>query len=875
MAYTLTFAEVGSDDLPLVGGKGANLGELTRAGLPVPPGFCVTTAAFTAFMSDAEEPLSMLDGLDDPEDLTSIRAAGERLRARLGDISMPDEVTTAIVAAWEAQGTERPYAVRSSATAEDLPDASFAGQQDTYLNVIGREDILDGVRRCWISLYTDRAIQYRIKHSFDHQEVLLSVVVQRMVLPDVAGIMFTADPISGHRHVVSIDAGFGLGEALVSGLVSADLYKYDKSSGTLLDKTIADKHMMIKPLPGGGTEEIELSETQRHAQVLDDDAIKSLAAVGLQIERHYGQPQDIEWCIEDGECFVVQSRPVTTLYPLVDPAPRDGRLHAYFCFNHIQGMTDPIPDMGRDLIRMVYPYGKDGQTRSHTAYLVAAGGRLYHDGTEILQLYTVSRRFPSLLENSDPLMGRALAEVVARDAFDSGTKSERVWMAWAVWRRLIPTLLRSLRFMFLVDPAGQVSRRATTCDNNIQIWTDRLDEAESGPEKTRIIKEMMGDVYAMALALWIPMIFAAMLSMTWLRKLHPEAGDDVDALLRAMPNNVTTEKDLEITDLAESIRNHPNLIRRLRANPPEALPTVLENVKGGPEFLRGLHDWMASYGARAPSEIDISRPRYSESPATIIEAIIAALDDEPGAARSKHRQLAGEAIQARERLLGPGGWLKTRLTERLSQVGRLLMAAREQPKFYGVRCLALARKHLLLLGERLVGEGKLEKPEDVWFLTLDDLLTDDVDVSMVPQRAEQHRRFAKLFPPRVMTSDGENVIVFHSAEGMPEGALVGVSASGGVVEGPARVIHDPAGANLTKGDILVAPFTDPGWTPLFAQAGGLVMEVGGQMTHGSVVAREYGIPAVVCVPQATTRIVDGQRIRVNGDMGYIEILEGP
>jgi rifampicin phosphotransferase len=873
LAYTLKFTDVGSGDLTRVGGKGANLGEMMQAGLPIPPGFCVTTAAFTAFIRGATGVLDPLERLERPDDLDAIRSAGRQVRDALISRPIPKEVADSVSSAWQAEGEHHAYAVRSSATAEDLPDASFAGQQDTYLNVIGREAILDHVHRCWISLYTDRAIQYRIQHGFDHREVALAVVVQRMVLPDVSGILFTVDPIRGNRTVVCIDAGFGLGEALVSGLVSADLYRVDKVSRTIIDKTIADKRLMIRPLEGGGTEQIDLDDTQRHAQVLDDETLLRLTEVGLRVEAHYGHPQDIEWCIASGRCFVVQSRPVTTLFPIPTTTEDDDRLHAYFCFNHIQGMTDPIPDLGLELIRTVYPFGKEGQIRAQTPYLVAAGGRLYHDGTDPLQVGAIAKRFPKLLENSDPLMGRALAEVVTRARFQSAGLRQRWATSWAVGRGLIPTLVAAWQFMFFIDPEGEVSRRSNACDQEIDHWAEQLDATESGPELAHALRDMVSSVYPLSLATWIPMIFAALASIAVLRRLHPQSKADIDALLRATPNNVTTEKDLEITDLAESIRHLSGLTQTLRDHP-EADPRT--HLKGRPEaveFLRNFDDWMGTYGARAPSEIDISRPRYREAPQTIVAAIVAALDQTPGEARARHRLLAGRALKAQERLIEHGGALKTRLTARLARVGRLLIAAREQPKFYGVRCLALARARLLKEADRLTAAGRLTRPEDIWFLTLDELTQDAFTTDLIEARSERFRRYKKLFPPRVMTSDGESVLVHHSDAGMPEGAIAGSSASAGVVEGPARIVRDPSTARLQKGDILVAPYTDPGWTPLFAQAAGLVMEVGGQMTHGSVVAREYGIPAVVCVPDATTLISDGQWIRVNGDLGYIEMVE--
>ena len=249
MRWVAPFDSIDKRDLGLVGGKGANLGEMTRAGFPVPGGFCVTTDAFRAFLEGAGDTAALFARLAalNPEDTEAVRRAGDETRARLRTAPIPDAVSAVVEAAWRDAGADHSYAVRSSATAEDLPGASFAGQQDTYLNVRGREALLEKVRNCWVSLFTDRAISYRARNGFDHRRVLLSVVVQRMVFPEVSGILFTADPIDGRRQVVSIDAGFGLGEALVSGLVSAGLYKVDKRTGDLIEKKIARKTLAIRP----------------------------------------------------------------------------------------------------------------------------------------------------------------------------------------------------------------------------------------------------------------------------------------------------------------------------------------------------------------------------------------------------------------------------------------------------------------------------------------------------------------------------------------------------------------------------------------------------------------------------------------------------
>jgi pyruvate,water dikinase len=306
--WVVPFSAITRNDLAKVGGKGANLGELTRAGFPVPAGFCVSTDAFRAFL-DCGDVSPLFDRLArlNPEDTESLRLAGEATRAILGQLPVPAPVAHAVAHAWRQTGVDRFYAVRSSATAEDLPTASFAGQQDTYLNVRGWGALIERIRDCWVSLFTDRAIAYRARNGFDHRRVLLCVIVQRMVMPEVSGILFTADPVDGRRHIVSIDAGFGLGDALVSGLTSADLYKIDKRTRAIVQKSIARKTLAIVPLPEGGTRREALGGERATQASLSDAQALALADMGARIEAHYGSPQDIEWCIEDGRIDVVRA----------------------------------------------------------------------------------------------------------------------------------------------------------------------------------------------------------------------------------------------------------------------------------------------------------------------------------------------------------------------------------------------------------------------------------------------------------------------------------------------------------------------------------------------------------------------------------------
>lgn len=899
-AFVLPFDLIGAPDLPLVGGKGANLGEMARAGFPVPPGFCVTTRAFDRFLGQvdpatgapvADALYAALGGLG--SDLAELRRVAASLRAQLESLPIPAPVEEAVLAAWEAAGADAAYAVRSSATAEDLPQASFAGQQDTYLNVRGPEALLDAVRRCWASLFTDRAIVYRAENGFEHRAVRLSVVVQRMVFPEKAGILFTADPLTGHRRIVSIDAGFGLGEALVSGIVSADLYRVETApppadAARLIEVRVGDKPLAIVPLPGGGTERRALPEAERSARVLSDAEALALARLGRRVAEHYGRPQDIEWCIDAaGAITLVQSRPITTLFPLPDPAPGDPGLHLYLSFNHVQVMTDPISPMGRSVLRMAIPFGKP-EPLAENPFLTEAGGRLYADMTPLLRFEPLRRRAPRLLRFADALMAEALAELVERPDFRAAQGLEPRLRARDLAHWLLPILLRAQPWLWWRRPETGVQKVEAICESELERLRARIEAAPPGLPRVLEARQAVAGLFRYVIPRLPPFLVAGMLARQILFRLSGDPAA-VDDLLRGLVGNVTTEMDLQTADLADLASRHPAVAEAIRADPTVAVLSRLEGIQGGPEFLAAWRAFLDRFGMRGPSEIDIGRPRWREDPAPLLRVVASGLQRE---AEGLHRaQLArqtalGEA--AVERLVaaqapGPTAFLRRRLVRRLARVVRGLLAMREHPKFLMIRVLWLVKQAIRDSAAGLAREGRLAGAEDVWLLSLSELIealegpAPGTGERVAARRAEQ-ARFAQLRPPRILTSEGESPEVHPPRAGLPAGALGGSAASAGRVEGVARVVLDPTRDSLAPGEILVAPFTDPGWTPLFVHAAGLVMEVGGLMTHGSVVAREYGIPAVVGVPDATRRIQSGQRIRVNGDGGFVEILdpeEGP
>jgi len=889
ISYVLPFEAIDAGDLPLVGGKGANLGEMAGAGFPVPPGFCVTTVAYRAFLAADPDVDAIYTALDevDPQELETLRRAGQQVRAHLAAVETPPAVAAAVLDAWRAAGPDHAYAVRSSATAEDLPGASFAGQQETYLNVRGADDLLESVHRCWISLFTDRAILYRIQNGFDHRDVQLAVVVQRMVEPDVSGILFTADPVTNNYTVASIDASYGLGEALVAGLVSADLYKVDKRTLRETEARIAEKKLAIWPLPDGGTVQRPVEEPQRSARALPPEETLALAELGARIEEHYGQPQDIEWAWAGGQIYILQSRPITSLYPLPEPRPQDPALHAYLSMGHPQMMTDPMKPMGLATLRLLLPFGRPSDSVEYNPFVDVAGGRIYLDGTPLL-LHPLGRRaILGFLTVADALMVDGLKGVVERPDFKQRAKgvkivaSTRGILSWLAL--IMGGVVADLWFR---NPDGRADEVTAWCDGMVAEARAELDGAAPGGERLTVARRLIATRMKPTLRALAHNIGGGVASQRLTIKLAGKDADpdDLNALWRGLSGNVTTEMDLRVGDLADVARRSPALVAHLQSHDARTALATLDQVEGGPEFRREWKDFLADYGMRGPSEIDITRPRWRDDPASLMQMVLGNLgNDEPGLHRARHVAMAQEADAAAQRLasgarhglLGP---LRAAMLRRQIRVARNLLPLREHPKFMLIRIMGLARMAMLEAGQLLVDAGRMDAVEDIWFLDLSEAIhalenPDEELRARIAQRKADLEHFAHLTPPRVITSDGEIPVVGHKRDDLPAGALAGNPVSAGVVEGIAHVITDPTRESLEPDEILVAPFTDPGWTPLFINAAGLVMEVGGLMTHGSVVAREYGIPAVVGVIDATKLIKTGQRVRVNGDLGWVEVLE--
>lgn len=904
----LFFDHPEATELSLVGGKAANLGLLFQAGLAVPPGFSVTTHGFDRLLEQEglgawiEAELAQIPtGPELGARLEVVREVSARIRSRIHATPFPPALQDSVREALTRAGLEHAYAVRSSATAEDLPDASFAGQQDTYLGLRGLEPILDAIRRCQASLYTERAVQYRIQQGFEHARVKLAVVVQRMLASEVSGVLFTANPLTGHRRRLVIEACFGLGEALVSGQLDPDRYEVARGPQhapalTLLETQRGKKQLAIWQVPSGGTHTEQLSAERSAQLTLTPEQVLTLARLGEQVEAHYAQregrtqptPQDIEWGLEGGRFYLLQARPITTLYPLPSPPPQDQALHAYLCFNHLQVMLDPFPPLAADVFRYAFPFGRPS-SRQPNPWLLEAGGRLYVDTTGLLTHPRMGGLICEGMKNGDDMAGLQLGALRLRPDFVSNRAIPGIQTSVsAVLSVLGPIGMRLMGWLWWRDPQQLRPRVLGLVETHLQAADQRLSAASSDLDRVRVcFEEICGDLFGNLLPRLFPMVMSGMVGINLLRKLLSPwlAAAEVDRVLRGLEGNITTEMDLCVGDLADCLRPYPALAERLRQNLARGVPLEgLAQLEGGPSFLAELDRFMQRFGMRGPSEIDISRARWQDDPTSLLQMMMGNLSHGTlGQHRAHHKRMQGEGEQQALHLeqtarQGLWGMFRARLVRRMARVVRATMALREHPKYLLIQLLERVRSTLLGVGERLVKAGRLEQAQDVFFLDRLTLEAGLRDPSLplrgrVEQAKVQHGQNLKRFPPKTMTSEGEVLRQVQVRGHAPAGALLGTAASAGVVEGIARVVQDPAQEVLHAGEILVAPFTDPGWTPLFLNAAGLVMQVGGLMTHGSVIAREYGIPAVVGVENALQTLKTGMRVRVHGTEGYVEILE--
>ncbi|MEU4834523.1 PEP/pyruvate-binding domain-containing protein [Streptosporangium sp. NPDC023615] len=808
----IRLSEIDSSMIEVVGGKAAGLGEMIRAGERVPDGFCLTVDAYI----------------------------GRELPER------------ELIDAYRRLGGGR-VAVRSSATAEDLPEASFAGQQDTYLNVEGAGPLADAVRRCWDSLHSERTVAYRAAAGVT--EAAMAVVVQRMIDPVAAGVMFTANPITGCRTETVVDAAPGLGTAVVEGTVVPDHY------------VLGPRTPAAPAVPAG---------------CLDRERLEELREAGRRLQAHFGSPQDVEWAVDaGGTLWLLQSRPITTLFP-APPETGDARL--YLEFGHIQGMLRPTTPMGVSILKMgsgvwFKAVGATVDPRDPLPRLVPIGGRLYFDLTDFLRNAVTRRRLHLSLEVYGPRVQGAVERVLDDPRFAPRPGLPfRLGSVARMTARLALPAVAGIAWSLARPDAARVKAYRAVAEMRRRIVpppgpatsAERLRWVIEDSHRSVMSADMMGLVWPLLAGMLAGTVPSGLLEGV-------ASKEELDAVLAGMPHNVTTEMDLALWRIAVRAREHGELFR---ATPPAEL-AARHHAGELPDI--GLTGFLDTYGMRAAAEIDVGMPRWAEDPAPLFAVIANYLrvDDPAQAPDRRFEQAAARAertvtsLSRRARRTRP---VRGRLAAFLMRRSRKLTGLREIGKFAWLPAIQAARRQLLLIGADLAGRGLLERGDDVMFLDLSEVRaavhdgTDHRDL-VAARRTAHERELRRRTVPGALLSDGTDVETLVPPAPREEGVLTGMAGAAGRATGRARVIRDPVGAHIEPGEILVAPTTDPGWTPLFLTTAGLVTETGSPVAHGPTVAREYGIPAVICVRDATHEIRTGQLITIDGAAGTVRLEE--
>jgi len=865
-----------SATLEQVGGKGASLARLAAAGLPVPPGFHITTAAYRRFVSEhglQEQILAAVSAVsaDDPSELEEVSRQISRLFAQR---VMPDAIAEAIGQAYtELGGGDLPVAVRSSATAEDLPELSFAGQQETYLNIIGIDAVLDAVRHCWASLWTARAIGYRASHGIAQEDVSLAVVVQELVPADAAGILFTANPLTGARDQVMINAAWGLGEAIVGGQVTPDTIVVDKASGAITTQQISEKDVMTVRTPEG-TQEVPVPVDKRTEAVLTVEQAAALARIGMQIEDLYGQPMDIEWALHDGRFFVLQARPITALPDFSEPAARSQVTRAaewklpnpkgrYVRASVLELLPDPLsplfatlglPVWSRATVELVRSIGIAWPDEA----LITINGYGYYDYTltpaqtakMVLALPRIMAiEFPPLLRTSQSRWQEArsrYAELVKR------------------WQT---TDLASASAEYLLNGARDITAEAAQYYLSVQ----------SGILPAAYMSE-----------LFFTLVYNRFLK----RRDAPPA---LTFVLGFDSTPIQAEKSLY--DLAQWVRGQPELAAALANMSSEQFTTAYHEqaaraaaVDGAwPEFWRRLADHLARFG-HTIYDLDFAKAVLADDPLPVLETLkffLSGQAPDPYARQEATAATREQAVQTMlTRLHGVRLWLFRRL---VGWAQRFAPLREDALADVGLGWPVL-RRMLREIGRRLTEASVINTPDDVFWLQLAELQEAataldagqplaDYHAVVAERRATWESERAVTPPVTLPPKEGARFLGIDFSSMMPARSdqptgdvLKGIAASPGRITGPARVIHGPDEfKQMRQGDILVARITTPAWTLLFALAAGVVTDVGGPLSHSSIVAREYHIPAVLGTGVATERLSSGQRVTVDGDAGTVKV----
>jgi pyruvate,water dikinase len=822
-----------------VGGKGANLIALTAAGFPVPAGFVVTADAYAQFLKGVDWLAAELTALDyaDPDRL---REQCSRLRRRLHGVPLPGAVQEAVKEALgRLAGKDLPdasaFAVRSSSTFEDLAQAAFAGQHDTYLNNRGATAVLERIRDCFISLWEDRAVLYRHHQGFSQHEARMAVVVQRQVESEIAGVGFSIDPVSGRMDRMVIDANYGLGESVVGGDCEVDHFELDKRTLQVISRVIGHKTVMIVPTPAG-VEERAVPTDQAERSCLNDEQMRSIAGLLQKVEAHYGWPQDIEWGWREGALYQFQSRPVTTFQPRWT---RDESAERF---------PNPITPLTWDFIRLAF--------RGSAAHSLTLMGLppLQGDWFEVFDHYVYgNQNAVELIASYRPLRARNLPELAAE----------------------IPTLRR--RYAWVLDLPVVWARDL----DRYLFRLGRLSAVDVSSAAIPDIWQHMQEILGVAVDYFRPNIAITMTGAFLHRLLHAlvalTVGSEkslaiVDGLLAGCETK-TAVVNRELHELAQLIERTPMLREALQSDSGQ---TIWDDgrLNAFPEFSARLQRFLEDHGHRE-MDMDHFHPTWSARPGVVLDSLALILRSGTGGdpAETARQQRLRYSETEHQFLSSLPAEVRFFFRE-LVRLARTYTALDDLEHYQTTRVNPVSRRAAIMLGRRLQERGILDAPEDVFFFQTTEL--EDLVRAYPHERAEAYRDKVYATKRSYEASHSRTPRWSLSDEGAPAAAdpnsLRGLAGSPGQVTGKCFLVHTPADfARFPKGAILVARTTNPAWTPLFYSAGGLITESGGPLSHGAVTAREMRLPAVMSVRGAMTAFHDGQTVSVDGTRGIVRL----
>jgi pyruvate,water dikinase len=897
MSPILAFNEPGADRLDLVGGKGANLGRLSKAGFPVPPGCTITTECYRAFIA-ANDLQGLIGGhLDriDYGNAGSIEAAATAIRQALTKGTMSEALEAAVTNAYQALGEQTFVAVRSSGTAEDLEAASFAGQHDTYLDVRGTSAVVDAVKRCWASLWTARAVAYRREKGFGHSDVGIAVVLQTMVESEISGVMFTANPMTTAVDEYVVNASYGLGEAIVSGIVTPDLFVLNREDLTVRRSTLGSKTVKIvrDPAKTHGTIERHVATEDQQRACLTPQQLAELGALGARVARYYeGYPQDIEWGLAGGKFYLLQSRDITGVEFSWDEdldafqnVPKDdnqiwtrswsdstwtGRITPLFYSaraENAQFIRQSIADLWG-----LEGYGQKRIFKFHKGFVYYGSETDYVALSKILH---PSFRADELLENLPP----ALRDKIRREPFswfDVARMLARIQLLqkehlpWNTYTHVYRKFVEGVEDANGLPPAqiGHLS------DEALKKYCDARNKNERD-----WVRSFWTTFYFSA-----PMIMGIFTHMVenWLGEKDPSVRA---TLLTGSPlPTVTEEANNALVAMAMDINAAPILAKLFESNPGAAFFEAVRKHPGGAAFASKYDAFLEKYGHRGQADRDISFDRRWDNPGLDYTALasLRTADHESAERKVKavverRKELTAQFI-AKLKLL-PFGDLRAQAFVWVQDWLLAFWRFRDDQRAHVDRATFSQKRAYAELGRRLSERSVFAGQDDYYMFSMRELFAildrgtlTRLDRAKLKARKRNYDRFRVEFnPPKYMLGD-QYADLEAPATGGDANQLRGVGMSRGIITGTARVISSLTDiGRVQKGDILVTFATDPGWTPVFVALSGLVLETGGMLAHGACISREYGIPAVQ-VAGAMTRIPDGATISVNGDMGTVTLV---